>query len=707
MSAGIREIFDSNPLVRLVVPFAGGIAFGWCCNVEMLHICSFLALFAATLLLSFFDLAPKWKPLFGVGAFGVMLSLGLLSEHLQHDGKAVSWGGGKREYTARLVETPLMRGTNVKVLAELSSPDSVPLPGVRTEGLVYLYFTPTVESELLQVGDVLAVETTVSPPENRGNPAEFDVEKFYYVKGVSGTAFVPENNWRVVERGRHDVFTLSLCVRERLIKLYERLGFDGGELAMLSALTLGEKRDFPKALKEEYATAGASHVLALSGLHLGIFYMLLSFLLPYRGRARALVLLRELVIVAVLWAFAFVAGLSPSVVRAAILFTLMSLARCLGRDASSLSSLSLAALIMLVYDPHLLFDVSFQLSFAAVSAILLFVEPVKRFLKIDKCGRVVGYVAGMLLVSVVAQVGTLPLVWYHFGVFPLYFMLTNLVVVPLAFVVMSLAVLLWAASPVSFLSHAISWLLHGVVAFMNNTVMAVAALPGASFALPSLGVVELSLLLSAAALVVCSLALRRWRMLLCSSVVAALLAVLYCFAGGEEKPGSYMLIYNNRKNPLLHIVEGKANWLLSTVPELDAEYEYSSAPYVKRERLDAPCWVTDGCENSLLSFDDGLLSYAGFKVRLVDNAHWRENIYSEPADMVILCRGFLGSIKELLDVYPTGCLVMDASLYERSRRRIMRECAALDVDVVDVASAGALMFIPGGESFELVNMRGK
>jgi competence protein ComEC len=372
-----------------------------------------------------------------------------------------------------------------------------------------------------------------------------------------------------------------------------------------------------------------------------------------------------------------------------------------------LSSLAFAALVMLVYDPHQLFDVGFQLSFAAVMAILLFAEPVNSFLKVDRCGRVVRYVVGLLVISVVAQVGTLPLVWYHFGLFPLYFLITNLFVVPLAFVVMSLAVLLWLFSPVTLLSQALSWLLNGVVSFMNWAVVAVAALPGASFALPSIGVVEMLLLISAATFVVYSLAACRWRMLLYSSVVTASLVVLCSLAGGEERPGSYMLIYNNRKNPLLHIVEGKANYLLSTVPELDAEYEYSSAPYVKREGLDAPCWVAGGCENSLLSFDDGLLSYAGFKVRLVDNAHWRENVYSEPADMVLLCRGFLGSIKELLDVYPTECLVMDASLYERSRRRIMRECAALDVDVVDVASEGALMFLPGKDAFELVNMSGK
>ena len=701
------SMLKSTPLLKIALPFVGGIALGWYCNISLLYICCSLALSFVLLLLSFFNIAPKWKLLFGVGVVGVMFSLGLLTECLQSNEKEQQWGADKCEYRARIVEVPLMRGTNIKVLAELSLPDTL-LSGVgRNKGLVYLYFTPTVETETLHIGDVITFEGSVSPPENRGNPAEFDVKKYYYVKNLSGTVFVPNGKWNLLRRGEHDVFTLALRAREHVVTLYKRSGFDENSLALLTALTLGEKRDFPKELKENYSIAGASHVLALSGLHLGIFYMLLSFFVPYRGRRRGVIIFRELLIVSALWVFAFIAGLSPSVVRAAILFTLMSLARCLGRDVSSLSSLSFAALAMLVFNPHLLFDVSFQLSFSAVLAILLLVPPLSEALKVHRYGVVGGYIANLLILSLVAQVGTLPFVWYHFGVFPIYFLLTNIVVVPLAFVVMLLAVSLWIVTPVAFLSQMVSWLLSGVVSFMNTTVGRVASLPGASLALPELGVLEILVVFLLAAIIIYSLAGRKWRLLLLISVVVAVLLGVYRFTGNEVKAGNYLLIYNNRKNPLLHVVNGKANYLLSTVPQLDAEYEYSSAPYVKREGLDEPVWVEYGYSDSLLTLEYGLLSYSGLKIRLVDNAFWADNIYSEPADVVILCRGFLGSMKDLLDVYPTECLVLDASLYKRSRKRIMRECAALDVDVLDVSEIGALMLLPNEDSFEFIGMRGK
>ena len=102
-----------------------------------------------------------------------------------------------------------------------------------------------------------------------------------------------------------------------------------------------------------------------------------------------------------------------------------------------------------------------------------------------------------------------------------------------------------------------------------------------------------------------------------------------------------------------------------------------------------------------------MLGFCGLKVRLVDNGYWNESIYSTPADVVVLCRGFLGSIEELLEVYPTNCLILDASLYKRSRERILRECAAIGIESVDISRSGAVAIIPGDGCFTLEPLRGK
>lgn len=682
-----------------------GIVIGWYCSIDMLQISS-LALFSVSaLMLGMFRNTPKW--LFGVGASLLMLSVGMFAEECKEREMSVQWSSEKLLYDVQLIEEPVVKGSTVKALASLSLRDSIP-SAARSSGTAYLYFPRSVETEQLGIGSKVAIDAALLPFSNAGNPAEFDVERYYYIKGITGFAYVGRDDWTYEGERGLSLQMRALKLRSNVVSMYKALSFEGDELALLSALTVGERSDFPKELKENYSVAGASHILALSGMHLGVFYLLLTTLLSFWGRSRLAVAVRESIIVLLLWGFAFVAGLSPSVVRAAVLFTLVSLGRCLHQDASGLSSLSFAAIVMLVFSPHLLFDISFQLSFAAVFSILLLAPPLQRLLGLERRGWLFRYVANLLILSIVAQVGTLPFVWYSFGIFPLYFLLTNIVVVPLAFLLMSLSVVVWVFSFLPLLQWPFVMLLKIVVAFMNGCVSLIASLPGASLSLPSIGVIGACC--AALLLVFISYGIvnrRRWLVIL--SLCCAISSLVIMLMGQEKGVGNgYIIVYNNNKNPLLHVVaDGSNNYLVSTVPQLDAEYEYSSTPYLKREKLAEPLWVNGEYCDSLLSLNDGLLQFGGISVRLVDSDVWQANLYVEPADIVVLCRGFLGRIEELAEAYPSSCLLLDASLYKRSRERILRECAALGIDAVNLSDVGAMMIVPSGDKFTLLPMRGK
>ena len=683
-----------------------GVAVSWYVEFSIPQLLSMVAVSLFVLLFGMWRGVPKW--LFGVGAVFFMFAAGAFVENEQREEMKPRWASGKHRYEAQLLETPDHRGTTTKVLANVVAADSVLPAGVRKSGEAYLYFTRSVDADALSVGDVVHFEGEMRAPSNAGNPAEFDNEAYCYVKGVTGSVFLRDEGW-TRESGRKTFAMRALELRARVVDIYRRCGFEDENLALLSALTVGEKRDFPRELKENYAVAGASHVLALSGLHLGIFYLILVTLLPLRGCKRLFVVLREVVIVALLWGFAAIAGFTPSVVRSAMLFTLMSLGRCLQQENSPVSSLSFAAIVMLLFSPHVLFDVSFQLSFAAVLSILLLAPCMQRLCKVDEHGPVYGYVVNLLILSIAAQVGTLPLVWYHFGELPLYSLLTNILVVPLAFVVVLLSVLLLITAFWHPLQQVVVGALAFVVDVMNGVVEFVASLPGASLALPSIGLFGAVCSTALLVLLCHSLVNRKWWL---TGLVAGCSLVL-CAVNLQtiDTPRDHhdgIIVYNNNKNPLLHIVgDGGENWLLSTVPQLDAEYEYASSPYIKREGLNAPVWVDSCFSCSHFKHDEGLVNYGGLKVRLVADDLWRENLYSVPTDVVILCRGFLGEIKELVEVYPPGCMLLDASLYKHSRERIQRECAALDIKVVDISKTGAVKIVSRGDSFEIVPMRGK
>ena len=683
-----------------------GIALACSLRMSSAVILSLAALSLFVLLCGLLHKAPKW--LFGAGVSLFMFAAGAYVEYKQHDAMLPQWESGTRMYEAQLLEVPVHKGTSTKVLAKVVDIDSARADGSRKDGDVYLYFPRSVEGDALEVGDILRFKAEVRLPANAGNPAEFDIEDFYYIKGITGSAYVWGDAWEYLGSGEKTLAMRALFMRERVVERYRRLGFEGDGLSLLSALTVGEKRDFPQELKENYTAAGASHILALSGLHLGIIYMLLTLLFPYRGRNRLLVLLRETVVVAALWAFAYVAGLPASVVRAATLFSLMSLGRCLRQEPSSLSSLAFAAIAMLIFSPHLLFDVSFQLSFSAVFAILLLTPPLQEVLNVAEHGRLYRYVANLLILTLAAQVGTLPFVWYHFGILPLYSLLTNILVVPLAFVLMVLALLLLVTSFFAPLRMLFAAALQFVTSVMNGGASFIASLPGASLSLPSIGVP--GAVCAALSLAALSYALinRRWLQVLFVAGCSLVLLVVGSFLGGKEMQPDGVIVYNNSKNPLLHVVaQGGDNWLLSTVPQLDAEYEYTSSPYIKREKMPEPRWVDGNYECETFAFSNGVLEYDGLKIRLLADELWRDNIFAEPVDVLVLCRGFLGPVEELLEVYPASCMLLDASLYKRSRDRILRECAVLGVEAVDISRNGALKIVPHDDNFEIIPLRGK
>ena len=261
---------------------------------------------------------------------------------------------------------------------------------------------------------------------------------------------------------------------ERRAKLLDRLsesGVDGSAYAVVAAMALGDKSQLTTELRDAYAISGASHILALSGLHLGIIYTLLSLLLSRRRWQ----MVSQIVIIVSIWLFVFLVGLSASVVRSAVMVSIYALLSLGHRDKLSVNTLAFAAIVMLLFNPMALFDVGFQLSFMAVLTILLFYPLLESLWSqpflLDH--RLFRWLWTMLSVSCAAQIGVAPLIAYYFGRISCYFLLANLVVVPAAALILylSLAVLLIPS---------LAYLLIYIVDTLNQLLVSIAALPGAS-----------------------------------------------------------------------------------------------------------------------------------------------------------------------------------------------------------------------------------
>jgi competence protein ComEC len=256
--------------------------------------------------------------------------------------------------------------------------------------------------------------------------------------------------------------------------LLERLRDGADDLdayAVVAAMTLGDKSALTRDVKDVYSVTGGSHVLALSGLHLGIIYTLLSLLVVGR-RWHAV---SQLLLVVGIWAFVLLVGMPVSVVRSAVMLTVYALLSLGHRGRMSVNVLAFTAVILLMFSPLSLFDVGFQMSFMAVFSILLWMPLADRVFSEAylQRHRVVRWGWSMIAVSFAAQMGVAPLVAYYFGRFSTYFLLTNFIVLPAASLILYL-------TPVVLLVPSLAYLLLYIAGWLNRILAWVASLPGAS-----------------------------------------------------------------------------------------------------------------------------------------------------------------------------------------------------------------------------------
>lgn len=269
--------------------------------------------------------------------------------------------------------------------------------------------------------------------------------------------------------GRSRLFFMQQ--RERLLAQFRQQGLEGEGYALVAAMTLGDKRALNRDIRRSYDVSGASHVLALSGLHMGIVYALLTLLV--RGRRRRIV--TQALVVTALWGFVALVGMPVSAVRAATMLTLYALLTLGYRERASLNALALTAMALLIVNPYTLFDVGFQMSFLAVLSILVLTPLLSRTVPADvlQRHRLMRWLWGMTTVSIAAQMGVAPLIAYYFGRVATYFLLTNIVVMPLVVVVLWLAL---AALVIPQLTPLLALVVDG----LNRGVSVIALLPGAS-----------------------------------------------------------------------------------------------------------------------------------------------------------------------------------------------------------------------------------
>lgn len=420
----------------------------------------------------------KWQWIAGFGLLVTSFFVGFLATNLRFSShlspEEFNYVLNHQQYVVVMTDPPEVKEKSVKINAMIEkSLDNVPI-----HQKCVLYVALDSLSQNLQYGDRLFIQSEIHEIEAPKNPNAFDNRTYLHRKGIYFTGYVPAYAWQRVSSGH--TFWLkqhALQLRHFFAQQFARSGLTGDEYSIITAILLGDDETMAPELKSSYASAGVSHILCVSGMHVGIIYMILNFLLQPLELYRTTKKFKIIILLLSIWLYANITGLSPSVTRAATMFTFVSFGTLLRRNTDIFHSLYASLFVLLVINPLLLFEIGFQLSYLAVFGIVIFQPVIASWLKVKT--KIGNYFNELASVSLAAQISTFPISIHCFGQFPNYFLLANLSVIALSFLVVVTGVVVLACSFSSFLSMWAGKALTLEIKGMNGIIRWIDALPSA------------------------------------------------------------------------------------------------------------------------------------------------------------------------------------------------------------------------------------
>ncbi len=351
-------------------------------------------------------------------------------------------------FTGILTDYPIEKEKSIRIEIELNRIETEKgmMP---VSGSMILYNNKDTIFNSMLPGDHLLIKCTPEEIVNRGNPDEFDYRFYMQNQGIRYFAFTHSGDIRWTGKpGQRKLIHKALIIRHKIIDMYEERGVTGDTLALVAAITMGQKNLLDPEQKQYFMKAGVMHIMAVSGLHAVILsFFVFKMLFFLKGRLN---IIRIIVTLLILWSFAFVTGLTPSVLRATIMFSFLQAGMLMKRPVNSINSVLASAFVLILIKPSVIFDAGFQLSYSAVIFIISFYRDL--YDKLQFNNRIADKIWQMTVVSLVAQAGTLPLTIMLFNRFPVWFIISNIIIVPLSSLLIIVGCLVPLTFPVVFLS---------------------------------------------------------------------------------------------------------------------------------------------------------------------------------------------------------------------------------------------------------------
>ena len=682
-------LWNKAPVVRLLIALIAGIVLQWHLQMPLIVLLPAIGVcFFAVLLYSLLSLRRQFQ--FNAITGAVITILVLLSgcilvwlkdiRHTEH------WIGKKYvdgSFVCVTLQEPLVEKANsFKALTSINGmwyDDHFQ----KAEGNIIIYFKKDSLSKRLHYGSQVIFKRPLQEIKNAGNPGSFDYKRYSLFQGITHQVYLSENDFEILPTENKNFFDEGIFnSRHWVINTIRKFINGEREQGLAEALLIGFKDDLDKTLVQSYTNAGVVHIIAISGMHLALIYWLLTLLTKPLKR-KNFNWLRIAIILGGLWLFSILAGAQASVIRSAVMFTCVAFAEVFGRRTSIFNTLSLSAFLLLCYNPFWLWDVGFQLSYAAVLSIVIFYKPIANWYLPDN--KIIDFIWKTMAVSLAAQIFTTPISLYHFHQFPVLFLLTNVMAVPLSSLVLFAEIALCVFSFI----QPVAWL-FGVVAgsmirFMNHYIE---RLENVSFALWngfSLSMMQTALLLVAVTCL-CYWLWEKKKIMLWVSLSS--FCAFICFRSVDFWNVYHqrkLIVYNVPKHQAIDLISGRSFNFVGDTDLLTDDFFRNF--HIQPSRILHRINQTQCISITTKDFD-----FAGKHIIILDTtSQLLHQPQKQSLDLLILSKNPKIYISALIKRFSLHQIVIDGSVPAWKARLWKKDCDSLHIPYHDVSEKGAFV----------------
>ena len=476
-------IWKQAPFIRIIIPLIIGICIQWYLPFSIVIIIALLTIsFAGFYLFYLLPIQLRYKFQFVQSSllYFLVIALAMLLTWNNDYKNNHYWYGknyNKGDFLLARIDEPLsekLHSFKAIVFVKAIVNDKKIIPA---KGKLLVFFKKNKSQPHLHYGDLILINKIPEAIKNSGNPGAFDNKRYQHFQQIYDQVFLTDSEY--VSLNQHSfnhlnkfIYSLQSFTIEGLRKYIKN---DDETLGIAEALLIGYKNDLDKDLVQAYSNTGVVHIIAISGLHLGLIYMVLLWLFDQIPFIKRFKIFKSISIISCLWIFSLLTGASASVLRSAVMFTCIIIGKTIKRQSSIYNSLAASAFILLCYNPYFLWDVGFQLSYLAIIGIISLQKPIHQLLYFET--YLLKKIWEMSSITIAAQIITFPICLYYFHQFPNVFLISNLIAVPLSTVILFSEIILICFSWIPFLGIYLGKFIEVSIWLMNYLIICFNKIP--------------------------------------------------------------------------------------------------------------------------------------------------------------------------------------------------------------------------------------